>query len=68
MLGALTIEPISRDVALAVLYTIDHCTRPQQDVAGKSCLSSRKAKQAKKCSGTAVANGNGDYTIGVGNI
>ncbi|OAK97278.1 hypothetical protein IQ06DRAFT_350973 [Phaeosphaeriaceae sp. SRC1lsM3a] len=40
-----------RDVALAVLYTIDHCTRPQQDVAG-----------------TAVANGNGDYTIGVGNI
>jgi hypothetical protein len=24
----------SRDVALAVLYTVDHCTRPQQDVAG----------------------------------
>jgi hypothetical protein len=27
----------SRDVAVGVLWSIDHCTRPQGDVAGKSC-------------------------------
>jgi hypothetical protein len=63
---SLTVRLHSSDVALAVLYTIDHCTRPQQDVAGESCALTKQETSTNLLSGYAVANGNGDYTIGVG--
>ncbi len=49
---------------MAVLYTVDHCTRPSQDVAGKPRVIIKISIGTNPELGWAPAYGNGDLMVG----
>lgn len=54
----------SHHVADAVLWSVDHCTRPDQSVAGKFVFIKISKSKANMAKGFQAATGNGDLIVG----